>query len=221
MHEPAAMGSRSQVDEWFYEPQWQVEPLRRLEKSCGDFAAPEVLKQCLATSLMTIQQNPEITAYWDFIGILETASAGYVVEALEVLGWNWSEGHSQNLEKFIQTSGIQEKRRRLIRRMFQILEEDGILHRTHDSWQVASAEKVNRALNARAMAIPDHWAGSPEVQLLKRCGSQLPSVLRGQCEPLSLLFPGNGAISATHLYGESIGAHVMNSLVRDAIRRGC
>jgi 3-oxoacyl-(acyl-carrier-protein) synthase/SAM-dependent methyltransferase len=215
---PSDTTSDGKIDQWFYQPEWQIEPIQPPKELRCRFPSPEALKQSLLTSVAAIQQDPEIGAYWDFIRSLEQVSTVYILDALEILGWSWREGDSQILDEFIRKTGIQDSYRRLTRRLLQILQEDGILNCSGDSWTVASADKINTARDPRKFAISADRISSPEFQLLVRCGSQLASVLTGRCEPLSLLFPGTG-ISAAHLYGESVGAQAMNSLMRDTIQQ--
>jgi 3-oxoacyl-(acyl-carrier-protein) synthase/SAM-dependent methyltransferase len=207
-----------QIEEWFYQPEWQIAPLQSPKELRCHFPSPETLKQGLLNSVAAIHGNPEIRAYWEFIGSLEGASTMYIIDALEILGWSWHETDSQNLEAFIRRAGIQENFQRLVRRMLQILQEDGILNCYGNSWTTTSIEKINLARSAQKIALAADRISSPEFQLLVRCGSRLASVLTGQCEPLSLLFPGKG-VTAAHLYGESAGAQAMNSLMRDTVRQ--
>ena len=53
--------------------------------------------------------------------------------------------------------------------------------------------------------------------LLGRCGRHLLEVLRGEVDPLSLLFPSDGSISAGNLYRDSIGGRAMNSLMAESV----
>jgi len=56
-----------------------------------------------------------------------------------------------------------------------------------------------------------------EITLLARCGERLADVLRGQCDPLTLLFPPGGAVAATDLYKNTPVARRMNELVGAAV----
>src|SRR5262249_31551384 len=53
--------------------------------------------------------------------------------------------------------------------------------------------------------------------LTERCGSELAAVLRGQTDPLQLLFPGGSTSELEKLYAGSPSAAVGNALVRDTI----
>lgn len=79
----------------------------------------------------------------------------------------------------------------------------------------------------RIVQIPNHEAspqfGRAEGDLLERCGSRLAAVLRGQVDPLTLLFPQDGSIGASAIYAETPVARRCNEVaartVAEAVRR--
>ena len=75
----------------------------------------------------------------------------------------------------------------------------------------AEAESVAEKLRA---ACPD---AEVEITMLTRCGARLPDVLRGVCDPLTLLFPSGGGVTAADLYGRTPCARRMNELVGAAV----
>ena len=60
-------------------------------------------------------------------------------------------------------------------------------------------------------------AARTELALVERCGSQLAEVLRGAVDPLRLLFPEEGSITAADLYQDSPAALAINGLVRQVM----
>ena len=57
-----------------------------------------------------------------------------------------------------------------------------------------------------------------EPALLERCGHALADVLRGQADPLALLFPADGRASAADIYARTPSARLYNALAADAVR---
>ncbi|MEL6554473.1 MAG: SDR family NAD(P)-dependent oxidoreductase [Cyanobacteria bacterium J06621_11] len=57
-----------------------------------------------------------------------------------------------------------------------------------------------------------------ELTLIKRCGENLAAALRGEIDPLSLLFPGGDLTDLSELYRSSAGPNVMNQLVCEVVR---
>jgi acyl transferase domain-containing protein/phospholipid N-methyltransferase len=209
----------SQIDDWFYQPSWKVRPLTTGDRLSHEFPSPAAIRDRLAAQIALLEQNSTTISFCEFIQTLERASTGYLVEALETLGWKWQEGERYSLDEFMKFSGVRTGYRRLLVRLFQILEEDGLVSRAGETWRVTSITNVEKARQAQATAISDYRADSIEGQMLHRCASKLPAVLRGECAPLKLLFPGDGSVSAAHLYAESAGAKMINGLVSDTIRQ--
>src|SRR5205807_382098 len=79
-------------------------------------------------------------------------------------------------------------------RFLQILEEDQLLKKTDSDWIVrktpakTDVEKVWRSIFSRVPAF------LPELSVLRLCGLRLAEVLRGQTDPLELLFGQNSFI---------------------------
>lgn len=55
-----------------------------------------------------------------------------------------------------------------------------------------------------------------EITLLNRCIEGIPAVLRGEVDPLELLFPAGDTSEITKLYQDTPGAKLMNLQIRDA-----
>ena len=59
--------------------------------------------------------------------------------------------------------------------------------------------------------------GATELTLLARCGEHLAEVLRGQRDPLTLLFPVNDPHSVEHVYDDSVFLRTYNELAQEAV----
>jgi acyl transferase domain-containing protein/acyl carrier protein len=120
-------------------------------------------------------------------------------------------------------------------RMVGLLEELSLRYAAEARW-VQAAPQYHRLFArlldalARAGSVPEHGAGERcntlqsqhpeaalELSLLERCGSRLADVLRGECDPLSLLFPAGDTSAAAQLYRNSPGLAVLNTLLRQAV----
>ena len=58
-----------------------------------------------------------------------------------------------------------------------------------------------------------------ELELLRRCGGELASVLRGEQDPLPLLFPQGSSAVVRRAYADSPYARTFNSMLAELIRR--
>ncbi|HEY4171956.1 MAG TPA: SDR family NAD(P)-dependent oxidoreductase, partial [Rhodopila sp.] len=94
--------------------------------------------------------------------------------------------------------------------------------------EAAAPNRMRAAAQLRALALPDanpaatlgerlaaeHLEAATEFALLRRCGAALPAVLRGEADPLALLFADDGA---ARLYAETPTARRMNGLLADLL----
>ncbi|MEM6798540.1 MAG: SDR family NAD(P)-dependent oxidoreductase [Planctomycetota bacterium] len=148
---------------------------------------------------------------------LEELSSQYAVHA--VLGDNaqrFAVGQVLTTDDFAATLAISENKRRLLNRLLVIASEEGSLKLTADGWRVArTPQSFSFAQHIRSL-ISAHPEGRPELTLVQRCGEQLTAVLRGEIDPLSLLFPAEGA-GAADLYRYSAGSVALNRMVAEAV----
>src|SRR5690606_19385529 len=147
----------------------------------------------------------------DHVG-LERLGAFHVWRALRALGVALRPGVRVGPET-AEAVGVQRKYVRLWRRLLQIAEQAGFVAPAGDAWIVTPA--------GAGWDGPQTLRGPARVEaaLLERCGSALATVLRGQQDPLALLFPPDGVDSAAQIYGEAPSARVYNRLAAEAVAR--
>ena len=113
---------------------------------------------------------------------------------------------------------------RLFRRMLEMLARAGVLEEQGDGFRVTVGSGA--ALPDDLPADPEDFAavmagryahGSNEIGLFRRSGGALADVLRGQADPLTLLF-SSGEPSAADLYRKAPVARAANRMLGDAIR---
>lgn len=107
--------------------------------------------------------------------------------------------------------GVITRHARLWQRLLHMLETSGHVQASGDSWVVTPAGE--RACEADAPAP----SARVEAALLDRCGAALAAVLRGQADPLTLLFPPEGRDSAADVYTATASARTYNRLAAEAI----
>ena len=108
-------------------------------------------------------------------------------------------------------------RRRFLRRLLEIAAETGSLEAMGGEWLVKDrpesgdlGDRVDELLDR----FPDH---GPEIRLLARCGGRLAEVLRGEEDPLSLLFSSGGTATVETLYREALPLLDANRLVAGSV----
>ncbi|MEL6135940.1 MAG: SDR family NAD(P)-dependent oxidoreductase [Cyanobacteria bacterium J06626_23] len=205
--QPATLSASAQ---WLHQVTWQshVLPLGQA------LTAAEAVQSAVLPQFVALTQQPDFVRYQGLQVRLNQLALAYVVRAFFLLGWN-----AQDLTKvgstaavLTQTLGIAPQHRRLFERCLHLLAEAGILSQQGEQWQAtAPLPTVNPCQLQQQLA--SETLLDTELALVTRCGDALAEVLRGEVDPLPLLFP-NGELSIlTQLYQTSVGAQVMNHLV--------
>ena len=135
------------------------------------------------------------------------------------MGWDLTKGRRFHLGEVAQALHIHAKHRELFRRLFEILGETGAVAATDssgNSWEVLRRLERDEKIDTQALVAkcPEAFA---EITLLTSCATNLPAVLRGELDPLQLLFAADQSVTAASLYCDSPGARRMNALMRESV----
>ena len=204
------------IEDYLYEIEWQPEEGGDVLKSAGFDRAIESWIDGVPATLARRAAEQDVGDYEQFFKKFEAICAGYFAATLTALGWSASS--SPATEDALATKlAIVPNHRRLFGRMLSILAETGVLQERDGCW----APGVERApadpaaeLDALSTMYPKAAA---EVEIVRRCGAGLAAVLRGEQDPLELLFPKGDLATAEALYGDSPLAWVFNPTIADAI----
>ncbi|MBF2003215.1 MAG: SDR family NAD(P)-dependent oxidoreductase [Synechococcales cyanobacterium M58_A2018_015] len=222
----------SPPQDWLYQVEWQPQPL---PPSHDYLPSPLDLCHSLADQLPHLTSQPAQVAYGTLLPQLEQLSLRYVINAFRDLGWSFLPQQHLSTETIAQQLGIVHQHQRLLHRLLEILAEAGVLEpasesgleQPDESWRVVQRLPdmpidldINIDLDSNLDSDLDvePLETTPELTLLRRCGSQLAAVLRGEVDPLQLLFLDGDLTTVTQLYQESAGAVLMNTLVQQAIK---
>jgi acyl transferase domain-containing protein/aryl carrier-like protein len=175
--------------------------------------SPQSIAHRTTPRLADLAAANSLDAYARFIPGLDALARAYVVRSLEVLGLGFAPGERFDVEALRKRLGILDKHRRLFARMLEMLAEDAVLTVEDGQWRVlreppdVDADALCDELLAR------HADCSAELKLTRRCGESLASVLLGQADPLSLLFPESSLADAENLYQNSPPSRTYNGLI--------
>lgn len=178
--------------------------------------AVDEVEQVLARRIDDAASGGVLTAYADFAAALDRLSSLYIVKALQRLGWSMVPGATARRD-LRSRLGVQPRYERLFERMLSILEEDGLLERNGDVVRVLSPPPGDDPEGFAMALLSAHQDCAAELTLTNRCGLALSEVLRGDVDPLDLLFPGGSLEDTERLYQISLPARFYNSLVADAV----
>lgn len=155
---------------------------------------------------------------------LECWSLTRALWTLETLGWKRVVGQVVNSEKLRAELEVEDVHKRVFRRLLEMLARCDILEENEDDFLVklGNDDPLPDELPADPDTVADQLAelhphGATEVGLFRRCGASLPEVLRGQADPLTLLF-SSGYPTPADLYVRAPIALAANRLLRDAVR---
>jgi len=202
-------GTSDQPGGTFWEMEWKEVP--------GGAMDPAGLAARLTPRASQLVVEHGAGDYRTGLPLLDALSRALIVRAFRSLGCGLEEG--EVLEPATLQTGLRvlPAHEKLFRRMMGILVEDGILASAPGGFRVVSEPPVldPRKLGEELMAAAPGMR--KEVALTVRCGMELAEVLRGERDPLELLFPGGSTDEAAALYGEAPSFRVFNALVRDAV----
>ncbi|MCY4674591.1 MAG: beta-ketoacyl synthase N-terminal-like domain-containing protein [Bacteroidetes bacterium] len=196
------------LDDFLYEIAWREAPLPSRRRTAISLQDPNKIAASLQPFADYLSANGVKPETRDRLHRdLNRLSNAYVLAALETLGWEREAGMVFSLEDFRRHLNIQEKHRRLLRRMLDMLLQLGLLLEADGEFVVAdksslSAEIPESTVEFAAQMIDRYPQGRHEIGLLQKCAEALPRVLTGDEDPLSVLFSEDGP-KAADLYTKS------------------
>ncbi len=156
---------------------------------------------------------------------MERWSRSYALLTLEKLGWQRRSGDLIDAEDLRESLGVLEEHKRLFRRLLEMLAASGVLDERDDGFTVLLDPEdtlpVELPANPEAFHIQmseTYSHGLTEVGLFRRSGAALADVLRGQADPLTLLF-SSGEPTAADLYLKAPVAKAANEMLAEAVRK--
>ncbi len=200
-----------------YELQWIEKDRSPYVPTDAGLMPPQRIAAEIQPAFTESLTHPEISAYGDILTELDNSSVSYVLNALECLGWKPLAGESISTTDCIARLGVVGSCHRLFRRLLDILAERGILRNDGDRWEVLDAPVFTDPSTHLAALRKQYPSGEAEFNLLERCGAELGNVLKGNRDPLELLFPDGDATDVTRVYRDSPGAVLMNGLLQKSI----
>ncbi|TVP47770.1 MAG: SDR family NAD(P)-dependent oxidoreductase [Gemmatimonadales bacterium] len=205
---PASRSARTTaeeaIQEWLYEIEWTPTPG---PAASGDpatgFDRVAATVEGAKHRLKTESSSKEGARLEVLDPGLERLSTLYLSRALRDLGWEPEVGDSVDPFELADRLGLQPRFRKLARRILEILAEDGVLTSAGGGFEVAEIlpgddpEGLREGLEKR---FPESRAA---LRVATRCGRSFAPGLRGERDPLELLFPGGATDDTEALYRDS------------------
>ncbi len=220
----ALLAGAEEIDDLLYEVVWRDRALATGVDPADFLPSPEniALKSEPFTSYLA-NERVEAESRADLLNDLERLSWSFALSALEELGWHRIKGENVDVEELRQRCDARPEHSRVFRRMFELLTAAGIVQADGNGFLVsidpndALPELMPTDAEIFAQEMLDRYDhGSTEVGLFSRCARALPDVLRGEADPLTLLF-SSGSPSAADLYLNAPVARAANRMLADAV----
>lgn len=199
------------ADGWFWETEWRDAPLP------GAPADPVEIAARLTPRAADLVRRHGAEGYAHGLPLLDTVCRAFIVRALRALGAPLAAGDRLERASLRESLGVGHVHERLFHRMLDILVEDGVLAHDGEYLVVTGAVPDDDPEQLAAQLIEVAPAVRAEARLTVHCGRRLADVLRGETDPLELLFPGGSTDEAAALYADAPSFRVFNALVRDAV----
>ena len=185
-------------------------------RGLGALAPVELIESAMRDETAALAATHGIDGYGKALAHLDALTTAHVVDTFHRLGWRPAAGSTFDADALAADLGIVASQRRLVRRFLEMLEEDGFLRSSAGSWEVLR-ELPTPDFEVLGEAANHHQSAGYELTLATRCGEQLLRVLKGEVEPLEVLFPGGFNSGAEQVYADSPVARLFNGLVAKVI----
>jgi acyl transferase domain-containing protein len=167
-----------------------------------------------------LAREHDLSLYDRLLPELDGLSTSYVHRAFVDLGFDTTAGRRFTGQSEAGRLGVTARQARLFGRLLQMLVEDGVLARNGpDEFTLAGALRVVDVAPHLDSLLTEFQTNDGELSMLRRAGPALARVLRGEQDPLHLLFPGGSFAEARRLYVESAVARTYNGTLVELLRR--
>lgn len=179
--------------------------------------APGQVAQRVNPLMDQISERFHLALYDDLLPELDALCGDYVVQAMHNLGWEFQLDQRISASLLIEQHGLLNRHRRLLDRMLSMLAEDGFLKQNGREWEVCGIPTVTDPEPQWKALLEKYPLFDGELMLTGRCARQLTEALRGEVDPLQLLFPGGSLSEIEKVYKDSPSARGYNSLIQAAV----
>ncbi|WP_263360097.1 type I polyketide synthase [Acidicapsa ligni] len=224
--EKAALTSSASTDIEEQKSTGDAPRLYEVQWSAGDderpvFISPERVLQAAEDQITALLDDSafstSLAAFPEFKPAMDHLCALYILDALKKMGVNLQAGQRITGPNLSVALGATPQHERLLHRLLAILEEDGIVIRTSDTWEFLSIPDEDLgAEHNRLLATYSQF--SAELNFLAQ-SKYLAEVLRGTMQPLEVLFPQGLMELSERVYQESPAAGLFNRAMASVLRR--
>jgi acyl transferase domain-containing protein/NADPH:quinone reductase-like Zn-dependent oxidoreductase/acyl carrier protein len=208
------------ISDWLYEIEWRSKAMSGQpmdDSSAADLPPVHEIVSGVNPHIPALCNGGAILELEKLLPGLDELSVAYIAQTLSRIGWAFQPGGTLTEEDLVQNLRIEDKQRSLFIRMLNILVEDGYLRKDASGWGALKELPEDDPDTIRRELVRTFPAFASELKLMKRCGPNLADVLKGDADPLQLLFPGGSFELLENIYQNSPLSHTMNQMAQRAI----
>jgi acyl transferase domain-containing protein len=179
---------------------------------------PERLLPGVRERFESLAVRENLAIYDELLPELDRQAAAHVGVALVELGFDPSPGRTFTSASEATALAVASRHQRLFARLLDLLVSEGTLVRRGESYETVPAPGSVDPLPRDAELAARFAPHDGELSMLRRCGRALARVLRGEQDPVPLLFPDGGFGEAKKLYEDSPSAKAYNGALAQALR---
>lgn len=210
---------QNELDKYLYELKWEDAP--RPAGTPDWFPSPTTGSLKIAESLASWSRRSRSSkAFQEFVSLfprMEALCTQFLWRALQELGFKAQRHESFTTISQVHELGVINKYQRLLDRIFEMLREDGYLSKEGTEWKVSSVPHSGNPEGELSALLQEYPACSAELNMVGRCGRNFARAMRGECEPLQLLFPEGSLNDMERLYSCSPFFSFYNELVQKVV----
>lgn len=209
-------------DDWLYEIQWFPKARKdpaELMLGAEYLPSPEKIGRLLTGTVDGLRRRFGLDSYQRLQPEFDALCAAYVVKGLNEMGFVFEPGRQCAFDAIANSLGVLKQHRRMLRRMLQILEEDGLVVENNGIWEVVRHPPNSDIQSMLSSLMERYPTFRVELQMTARCGECLAVVLRGKIDPKELLFPGGSLEDLENLYRNAPFTSAYNLLVQKAVTK--
>ncbi len=217
----AAADTSSPAQHWLYRVRWKAVPRpgREDAESAPPMPAPRDVVNKMRRRLRCCaeEERLELDRYMACREQIDRLCLLYICGAFRQMGWPIKRGERVTPAELAKSLHVAPQHDKVLGLYLRFMKEWGLLEDSGGRWAVRSEPE---AVEPRALwrellrRLPMCQA---ELTLLRRCGENLPSVLRGRENVLNLIFPRGTMDTAENLYQDSLWDGEANGLAADAV----
>jgi len=195
--EASILGRRpaAAVDPLVYDVAWRQVARVDAEATSAVGATPTEIASTAEPRAAVLAAENGLDLFPKYLRALDAACAAYVANAFRSLGFDFTPGQSAAVSSVAGRLGVLPRHHRLLGILIGMLAEDGYLRIDGDRYQVVAAPPANPDEVCEQLLQASPQFGG-QTAITKAAGGQLAGVLRGEVDPLHILFP-NGSFELT------------------------